>query len=137
MSQIGKISPAAFMLMLLVSLLAGCGDENQPSTFDTNTGIHPTGWVPAGHVTAALAVNRTCADCHGADLSGGISKVSCTQCHLGGVNSFHPAAWNTNILLHRDFVLANGDSSCRNAACHGANLRGVPQSGPACTLCHN
>ena len=194
MSQVNKTPLASFtLLLLLVFLLAGCGDTNTKSDFDQNTGTHPSGWVSAGHMAAAQANVQTCADCHGADYLGGISKIactschigsqlsrhpvnwgnlayalhgdyvqlngttacsnfhchgsnldgvggagpSCTQCHLGGINSFHPVAWNTNLLLHRDYVRTNGDSSCRNAACHGANLQGVNQTGPACTLCHN
>jgi len=182
------------MLILLILLPVGCGDVNQQANINANTGIHPSGWLPSGHMTAAKANVQTCADCHGADYRGGVAKIactqchlgnqnsmhptgwgtfayalhadyvklngtagcanaychgpnldgggaagpSCTQCHIGGINSFHPLAWsNNNIRLHKDYILANGDSSCRNAACHGANLQGVPRSGPACSLCHN
>jgi hypothetical protein len=195
MPQVNKTPLASLTLLLLfVFLLAGCGDENKPADFNANAGTHPSGWIPTDHMTAAKANVQTCADCHGADYRGGISKIactkchlgnqnsvhptawgiqtyafhgdyvklngttacanalchganldgvggtgpSCTQCHLGGISSFHPVAWsNNNIRLHKDYVGANGDSSCRNASCHGANLQGVNLSGPACSLCHN
>ncbi|MEJ2254040.1 MAG: hypothetical protein P8Y75_06700 [Nitrospirota bacterium] len=30
----------------------------------------------------------------------------------------------------------NGPEACANGACHGANLDGVTESGPACDSCH-
>lgn len=194
MSQIRKLSLAPFLWLGFFLLLAGCGDVNDQSDFNSSSGTHPSDWLPAGHMNAALANIDTCADCHGSDYLGGIAKISCTKCHigsaelrhpvnwgnlayalhgdyvklngntacanfhchglnldglggagpsctkchLGGINSFHPVAWgNNNIRLHKDYVESNGDSSCRNTACHGANLQGVNLSGPACSLCHN
>jgi hypothetical protein len=55
---------------------------------------------------------------------------------MGGVLSVHPAGWDTNILLHRDYVASNGSTSCRVSVCHGADLQGVFLSGPSCGTCH-
>jgi len=194
MSQVRKTSLMPFLLLLLaVFLLTGCGDTNPQANLDTVSGKHPSGWLPDGHKTEAKAHMATCAECHGANYAGGITKIactqchlgnqnsihptqwgtyayalhgayaklngttscananchganldgvggtgpSCTQCHIGGINSFHPVAWKTNIVLHKDYVALNGDSSCRNAVCHGANLQGVFLSGPSCQACHH
>ncbi len=105
--------------------------------------IHPAQW---GSFAYALHGNyvklngtSTCANvtCHGANLEGVPgSGPSCTQCHMGGVLSKHPVEWNTNIELHKDYVASNGSSSCRNAVCHGPDLKGVFLSGPSCGTCH-
>lgn len=105
--------------------------------------IHPVLWGNFAYALhgryAVLNGNTSCANaaCHGADLSGVQgSGPSCTQCHMGGVNSKHPVAWNSDIILHKDYVASNGTSSCRSAVCHGSDLRGVFLSGPACGSCH-
>src|SRR3989339_948301 len=78
--------------------------------------VHPTAWGPFTDVLHAAFVKTngtsTCANvsCHGAALTG-ISKSgpSCTLCHLGGVNSFHPTEWGTSPdLLHKDYVKVEG-----------------------------
>jgi hypothetical protein len=106
--------------------------------------IHPVLWGNYAYALHGSYVKRngtdTCANvnCHGADLTGvqGIGP-SCTECHMGGVDSKHPASWNTNIVLHRDYVALNGSSACRNAVCHGPELKGVFSSGPSCGTCHS
>ena len=47
------------------------------------TAVHPTGWAQASaHGAAANNSGLTaCQTCHGADLRGGMSAVSCTSCH--------------------------------------------------------
>jgi predicted CxxxxCH...CXXCH cytochrome family protein len=80
-----------------------------------------------------------CVECHGADLSGGISNVSCTACHLGGPTSVHPGTWDPIYLNHGPSVSsgATPTSACSNALCHGTSLQGVADSGPSCTSCHS
>lgn len=145
MSQIKIISLLSGMLLIL--LLSGCGNKNSQVVIDSTTQTHFPGWVPLGHKQAAIADINSCTSCHGEDFAGGISKVSCTSCHLGGVTSVHPAGWNTSadltsgLPLHGAYVglhsSNNGTASCRNTACHGANLEGVADSGHACVLCHS
>ena len=144
MSRVRKTSLKRFPLLLLcVWLLAGCGGgssetetplENQPLvTIQT----HPAGWLPDGHATEAKANVETCTGCHGTDLTGATTHVSCTQCHLGSPESVHPILWgNFAYALHAGYVKQNGTSSCANVTCHGANLEGVQGSGPSCTQCH-
>lgn len=78
-----------------------------------------------------------CRECHGPDLDGGISRISCFSCHNGPDGSTgHPASWSDSagdpVHYHgpygRDFT-----SSC--TTCHGFDLNGW--IGPACSSCHN
>jgi hypothetical protein len=138
MSQITKTSLTfAFLLLLSVVTLAGCGNSNSQSNFDSSTGKHPSGWLPDGHMTVAKASLETCTQCHGADYSGGISKIACTDCHIGNQQSIHPTSWGPfGFILHADYVNTNTNSTCANALCHGAQLNGVGGTGPSCTSCH-
>jgi hypothetical protein len=123
---------------LLVFTLSGCGDKSSQGVFSADSGgVHLAGWLPAGHRAAAAAGIESCTECHGGDFSGGISRVSCTRCHLGNQQSVHPLAWGNLVYArHPDYVIKNGTSACANIYCHGANLAGVVSSGPSCTRCH-
>jgi len=83
MSQIMKITVPAMLLGMVLFLVAGCGDSNSKSPFDADSG-HPSNWVYAGHADAAKTNAEGCTECHGSDLSGGISKVACSSCHTNG-----------------------------------------------------
>jgi predicted CxxxxCH...CXXCH cytochrome family protein len=138
MSQlmIRKISLLIFLAILIAT--NGCGStKNADSPF--SDGTHPSGWLPAGHMTAARTNVDACIECHGSDLEGGISRVSCTSCHLGGTMSVHPASWGTGTqiaLNHAPYVATNGTTGCQNNYCHGSMLAGVAGSGPSCSSCH-
>ncbi len=108
------------------------------------TSIHPTDWTPAYSTHGPYAAANgtvSCANqyCHGASLTGvADSGPSCTSCHMGGPTEIHPSAWlGDTCSNHGVYAYTNGTSGCSNAACHGANLGGVSQSGPSCTQCHN
>ena len=136
MSQVKKILIPALLLLGLL-LLLGCGDPNAKASFSVDSQKHAAGWLPVDHKTAAEGDVRSCEECHGADLSGGISGVSCSSCHLGGPGSTHPQAWGELVAInHSPYVDTNGSTACANAACHGADLSGIPQSGPSCSSCH-
>ena len=135
MSQI-KTALAAFSCVLALSL-AGCGNKNSQAVFSPDGGGHPVGWATAHKVSAKSDI-ESCVDCHGLNLDGGISTVSCTSCHLGSQEAVHPLQWGQYAYArHKSYVAANGTASCANAACHGTGLTGVAGSGPACaTACH-
>ena len=137
MSSVNKNMITGLLIVGLL-VLAGCGSEkNDKAVFDGDQ--HPAGWLPAGHMAAAKADETVCAECHGSDYSGGASGVSCTLCHLGGVNSVHPVSWGTGSQIipnHGPYATLNGTGRCSNANCHGTNLGGVTSSGPACASCH-
>ncbi|MBJ6727918.1 hypothetical protein [Geomesophilobacter sediminis] len=140
MSQINKTSPAWALVALMfgcILSLGGCGDASSQSDLDPESGAHPAGWLPAGHVSPALSHINTCQPCHGDDFSGGISKVACTQCHLGDQIHVHPLDWDNLVYArHATYVNQHGAAACANAFCHGTNLQGVAASGPSCTSCH-
>jgi hypothetical protein len=139
-----KTSLKPFLLLLLsFFLLAGCGGGSSETETPlatqplATTQTHPAGWLPDGHAVAAEADIQTCETCHGTDLTGGTTQVSCTQCHLGNPESVHPTLWgNFAYALHAGYVNLNGTSTCANVTCHGLNLEGVQGSGPSCTQCH-
>ncbi len=83
MPQITKISIPMLLIMGLF-LIVGCGDPSSKASFDPDSGKHVEGWLPSGHKAAAQTDPDSCTECHGSDYSGGISGVSCAQCHLNG-----------------------------------------------------
>lgn len=138
MSPLTKSYIASSMLFIVsLFLLSGCGDKNSSANFVTDTGKHVAGWVPFGHKAEATTDSEACKECHGSDLTGGVARVSCSQCHLGGNNAVHPLEWgNFAYARHANYVNQNGTSSCANVYCHGSDLTGVINSGPSCTSCH-
>ncbi len=141
MSSLTKSLIASLLLIAGLSALGGCGNsqKNGQAVFYEDDAQHPANWLPAGHMAAAQANESACTQCHGSDYSGGISGVSCTLCHLGGVNSVHPVSWGTGSQVvpnHGAYVVSNGTTSCSNVWCHGSGLVGVTDSGPACVSCH-
>ncbi|HIJ87163.1 MAG TPA: hypothetical protein HPP97_05680 [Desulfuromonadales bacterium] len=125
-----------FFTLALATALCGCGSKNDTAVFTSDYG-HPQGWNST-HKLSAKADLETCIQCHGENLNGGISQVSCTSCHLGGSAAIHPVQWgNYAYARHKGFVAVNGTSSCATISCHGTLLTGVSGSGPACaTACH-
>jgi len=78
MSQM--VNKALFILLItaIVLITFGCGDQ-RTALFNPDTGEHPNNWVsihPAGYSL------DECTQCHGEDYKGGISGVSCFDCHL-------------------------------------------------------
>ncbi len=80
---------------------------------------HPQEWEKGkehGKVAHGDLQSESCISCHGKDLSGGSSKVSCGQCH----ESYpHDQKWFLPE-KHGQFVLSKGQSNTTCALCHEA-----------------
>lgn len=127
----------AVLLAFAAVLLLSCSKGNdKASNIDPRTGKHPAGWAVANtggtHPAAFLAGPSACYECHGKDMNGGISKVSCFSasrsgitCHSNGPSG-HPAGWAAPDLhgAAAKALLAgqNGLPHCQ--VCHGADFSG-------------
>ena len=151
-----------FTATLVISLFACSKANDRASNIDPSTGKHPSGWAVADtggkHTAAFLSVPSSCYECHGKDLTGGISKVSCfsssrsgMNCHAGGPSG-HPAGWaspdshgvaakallaGVNGMPHcqichgTDFSGGMAKKSCLNSAgCHGVNVMAAHSPAP-------
>ena len=123
-------------------IVMACGDVNKQSLLDSNTGKHPANWN-VDHRTAYFSKSDQCQECHGADLRGGVSKVSCFSasfdgftCHAGGPGSAPHAIPFAAPALHGSPAKTDL-SNCQQ--CHGQpgtiNFSGGLAS-TACSTCH-
>lgn len=148
--------PGVFALLPLLAVLAfaaGCSNANTSGTADGSSANHVdasgrsvSGWlaVPSGGTHASSATRNyiangdasACAECHGGDLSGGISRVSCfgnaAGCHHGPVAGWVGAAQEHGAAAKR-LPGSSGFASCQ--ICHGRSFSGGG-SQVACSTCH-
>jgi predicted CxxxxCH...CXXCH cytochrome family protein len=138
-------STLSLMLLVAFAGIAGCANDHSPGGM-----ISPPDWVvlPSGgrHATSATLTyiandgSSSCIECHGADLSGGTSNVSCFDnpagCHHGPVAQ----GWVVPRLeVQNHGVVAkkapgsSGFASCQ--ICHGSDFSGGG-AGRACAECH-
>jgi predicted CxxxxCH...CXXCH cytochrome family protein len=144
-----KMIPVA----LTLAALAACsgGNDSAPAVIDV-AGKHAvapsyTSWVQQHWVeykkanggSSDLSSATSCSQCHGSDLLGGTSKVSCfstsfkdshgnvVSCHPNGDRTLgHPASWSdpTNAEFHG------------KASFNGELVLGSAKLGTSCGLCH-
>ncbi|HKI51129.1 MAG TPA: hypothetical protein VJ995_03570 [Geothermobacteraceae bacterium] len=102
---------------------------------------HPVGqaWLDVNsatfHGAAATADVVSCQACHGADYQGGISGVSCSQCHFGPAGDKVPAGetWTHGTVPHNTTALTDSIAICNQ--CH--DISRLYGNGPAtCHDCH-
>jgi hypothetical protein len=164
------MSPVSRSLrVLLVGVIAfgligvGCS-KKRGTPFDPDAG-HPDDFFRT-HPAEYRAAGASCFECHGADLLGGVAKVSCSSvsrdgraCHPGGPGG-HPNGWRS---LHTatDPALAPTCAACHDnpanalapncfntSLCHGprsghpadwrtAHTRTNPTQAVLCAQCHD
>jgi hypothetical protein len=143
MSQVSLKHGLAALIVGLA--LFGCSDPRS-QVFNSDTGKHAPEWAsPDVHGPSAKRADgfSLCADCHGADFSGGISSVDCSSCHGGSAP--HPVSWTTGTRKHSGTDQSNA-AVCAGCHANGANSPIAPPAPPApagttpgCfnnTLCH-
>lgn len=119
--------------LLAAALSPGC-NKKRGAPFDPDAG-HPDGFFPT-HPAEYLASPGSCLSCHGADLRGGISGVSCysssrdgQSCHPGGPGG-HPDGWRAT------HTATDPAQAGVCASCHDNPANDLP---PGCfntSLCH-
>ncbi len=125
--------------------LSACSTPNSDSLIDPNTGKHAANWIST-HPAQFLKDPSQCTTCHGADLHGGMSGVSCfsasrggMSCHANGPGHADPAAWadpaqhGAAAKAAPNTAAMHGFSTCQ--VCHGADFTGG-MSLTACASCH-
>ncbi len=112
-----------------------CSEDKSP----LQSVSHPEEWNTAGiesfHGSKVLEVGyMSCKSCHGIDLDGGRTEVSCFKCHQ---TYPHPLEWNyiTDENFHGKYIEKNNDGATYCKGCHGSNYAGG-RSGVSCYACH-
>ncbi|NVN89144.1 MAG: hypothetical protein HXX11_00955 [Desulfuromonadales bacterium] len=136
-----KYALRAVLLISAVLLLASCSNGNGKAVgIDPITGKHAAGWAVAGtggaHPSAFHANPGACSECHGLDLRGGTSKVSCfsasrsgISCHANGPGLPHTVPF-TN---HGNEARAVSDFCL---GCHQDAANAAGSKPPGCQNCH-
>lgn len=133
------------MRLALLSLL-GCGEPEivyaPKAPLDEDSGpAHPDGYgLPEAHGPDAKLQASACADCHGADLTGGESGVSCDLCHEEGWRTdctrCHGGTENTTGAPPRD-IDGETDPVAISFPPHSIHVTDTDlKLGFTCTACH-
>jgi len=148
MSQIARIAIAVIAALAT----AGCSDSRGGTVYTADSG-HSSGWLTAHgakflaepiNASGGLSKSNQCAQCHGTDLKGGISAVTCFNtgrngraCHAGGPGAHVSATWDEPSEHGAAAKAApsgiQGMFNCRK--CHGGDLTGG-LVGKSCYSCH-
>lgn len=130
-----------FVLIGMTFTLWGCSDLNGNAPALDAAGKHPENWIVdhrsayKASIAASGSAASQCASCHGADLAGGIAKVSCFSSGIAGLSCHvHPADFRQGT-RHGAAAkgkpgLSSGFSFCRS--CHGSEYAGGTLSQVSC-----
>lgn len=136
------------IMILLCAGLWSCSKGNQGAPTLNSSGKHPADWVVAtsggNHPASYLLSPGQCFECHGKDLAGGISKVSCFSSDRNGLgcHAIGPQGHPVNFKLPENHGSraksvvggVNGLAFCKN--CHGNDFRGAGSAKKDCIGCH-
>jgi hypothetical protein len=126
---------ASLMLCAIFFLLNGCSEDQNPLP----SKAHPESWNQQsaadfhGIKVKEIGFN-SCKSCHGADLTGGESKISCFKCHASYP---HSDSWldRSSDEFHGQYLKKPGSKIKDCAACHGEDYAGG-SSKVSCFECH-
>lgn len=126
-----------FIVALPLLILVACSDpQNAPTGVSEKVSVHEPGWsVPAaprfhGAVLSAKTFDASeCRSCHGSQLDGGISEVSCKQCHTSYP---HPANF---VPAHSGYIKSINYNITSCKGCHGQDY-GTKKVNNSCLTCH-
>jgi len=125
----------AILLLMLLPLASGCGDATPQAAFNPTTGSHASGWGMA-HKAAARDDVTSCTGCHGSNLSGGVTAVSCMSPNaINGMrcHATSPAVAPTGCTSCHG-TPPNGQAAPNRAAAHAKHL---VMAGVTCSTCHD
>ncbi|MBN1350442.1 hypothetical protein JXJ21_13590 [candidate division KSB1 bacterium] len=127
------VFPLLFLSAVLCLLFCATNKSPLPSV------AHPDGWREKVsedfHGTKVLEAGYTsCKNCHGNDLAGGESEVSCFQCHI---TYPHVSGWTLigASEFHGNYIRGKNWSMASCQKCHGDDYRGG-RSKSSCFDCH-
>ena len=141
MNRFGNLILQIILIAAMAALISSCSAVNpeSPLSLVDGNGNHFAGWIE-DHGTVAVSDETLCMPCHGDDLDGGITSVSCSTASIGGQTchangpGLHPSDWLDK--SSADFhALAYSLASNSCSLCHNPAQPANPP-GYNCLDCH-
>ena len=127
----GRMVLVAGLLLAAGFVLSACSTPTATGSLVDASGKHPSNFVDT-HPSYARPDGNVCTECHGDDLRGGISKVSCFSasrngvvCHPAGP-AFHPLDWLNKTSANFHGTAFRDNVTVRNLACDACHDPGTP-----------
>ncbi|MBE0569583.1 MAG: CxxxxCH/CxxCH domain-containing protein, partial [Deltaproteobacteria bacterium] len=138
-------STLSLILLAAFAGIAGCGNDDSSGGMSSPPDwvVVPSGGLHATRATLTYIANggiSSCVECHGADLSGGTSNVSCfgnpAGCHHGPVAEWvvSPPAAQSHGVAAKKAPGSSGFASCQ--ICHGSGFSGGGSQVSCFLSCH-
>ncbi len=126
--------------------MLGCSDlkSDLPSPVSPGVRVHTPDWVDTSSanfhgkvIEMAHGDVQECLKCHGSNYQGGVSGISCVQCHESKGVTLHGRGWTTpsSPNFHGNAIRAAGWDMRSCQTCHGALYDGG-KVGVSCRTCH-